>query len=298
MLNPAFRWITRCSVVGILLVLFGCSSSKPYTLVAQFSSTSKQLIMMAAIDVEGSACKVTAMTWSANPPWSPSCVVNTDQPTHKSFTIDGQQVDMDADADGFKVSNTPSLTVPFPASSSAPATTAKVAATAMVEAKAKVKSKATASEMAAKTSGNASSTAPAAASAAAAATSVTSAAFPTQWKVTLFPGHQKIVAQNLGYLVKSAGINIDGSACELDVVFKVRYPPYHLDCMASTNPRGDYHLLFNPYIVAKVASSATNTILMVSEGASISGVIWDSHGFDGWTPSVPPSWRLQTKSDN
>ncbi len=297
MLNSIFHWIARGCIAGILMILFGCSSSKPYTLVAQFPSTSKQLIMMAAIDVEGSACKVTAMTWSINQPWTPSCVVNADQPTHKSFTIDGQQVDMDVDADGFKVSNTPSLTVPFPASSAAPATTAKVAATAVAEAKAKGKSKAMVSAMSAKTPGNASSVAPAAASAAD-ATTVSSADFPIQWKVTLFPGHKKIIAQNLGYLVKSAEIDVDGSACKLDVVFKVRYPPYHLDCMASTNQRGDYHLLFNPYIVAKVAASATNTILMVSEGSSISGVIWDSHGFDGWTPSVPPSWRLQTKSDN
>ncbi len=298
MLNSTFRWIARGCIAGVLLVLFGCSSSKPYTLVAQFPSTSKQLIMMAAIDVEGSACTVTAMTWSVNKPWTPSCTVNSDQPTHKSFTIDGQQVDLDADAGGFKLSNTPPLTVPFPASSAAPAPTAKVAATTAVEAKAKGKTKAGVSKMIAKATGNTTSAAPVAASTAAAATTVSGAAFPAQWKVTLFPGHQRIVAQNLGYLVKSAEIDVDGSACKLDVVFKVRYPPYHLDCMASTNKRGDYHLLFNPYIVAKVASSATNTILMVSEGASISGVIWDSHGFDGWTPSVPPSWRLRTKSDN
>jgi len=302
MLNSIFRWVARCgAATSVLLVLFGCSSSsnKAYTLMAQLPPASKQqLIMMATIDVEGSTCNVTVMTWSPNKPWTPSCTVNQDQPTHKNFTINGQPVDIVAVSDGFKVSNAVSLTVPLPASTAAPATTATVAETAKIDSQTKANSAPAASLVVTKAKGSATTTAPASASVAAAVTTVPGQAFPTLWNLALFPGHEKLVAQNLGYLVKSAGINIDGSACELDVVFKVRYPPYHLDCAVTTNKRGDFTLLFNPFKVATAASSGTNSILLTSEGPSISGVIWDSHGFDSWTPSVPPSWRVRTKSDN
>lgn len=302
MLNSIFRWVARCgAATSVLLVLFGCSSSsnKAYTLMAQLPPASKQqLIMMATIDVEGSTCNVTVMTWSPNKPWTPSCTVNQDQPTHKNFTINGQPVDIVAVSDGFKVSNAISLTVPLPASTAAPATTARVAETAKIDSQTKAGSAPAASLVVTKAKGSATTTAPASASVAAAVTTAPGQAFPTLWNLALFPGHEKLVAQNLGYLVKSAGINIDGSACELDVVFKVRYPPYHLDCAVTTNKRGDFTLLFNPFKVATAASSGTNSILLTSEGQSISGVIWDSHGFDSWTPSVPPSWRVRTKSDN
>jgi hypothetical protein len=291
MLNSIYRWITFCGVACTLSIIWGCSSSgnSGYTLIAQLPPNSKQqLIMMAAIDVEGSTCNVTVMTWSPNKPWTPTCTVNQDTATHKNFTIDGQQVDLVGVADGFKLSNATTLTVPLPASSAAPATTAKIATAAQAANMKKPKEQKTKVAMA--------TTAPAAASSAKAENIITGQPFPTQWTMALFPGHKKLVAQNLGYLVKSAEIDIDGSACKLNVVFKVRYPPYHLDCTATTNKRGDYTLLFSPFSVATAASSATNSILLASEGASISGVIWDSHGFDSWTPSVPPSWRVR-KSD-
>jgi len=304
MLISIVRWIARCGAASVLVVLFGCSSgsNKAYTLMAQLPPTSKQqLIMMATIDVEGSACNVTVMTWSTNKPWTPSCTVNQDQPTHKNFTIDGQQVDLVAVGDGFKVSDAISLTVPLPASSAASAATANMATTAKVDTKSKSKGKSkdktATSLMTSKAKGNATTAAPASASVVTAASAVAGQAFPIQWNLSLFPGHEKLVAQNLGYLVKSAGISIDGSACELDVTFKVRYPPYHLSCTVTTNKRGDYTLLFNPFSVATAALSPTNSILLTSEGASISGIIWDSHGFDSWTPSVPPSWRVRTKAD-
>ena len=224
MLNSIFRWVARCgAATSVLLVLFGCSSSsnKAYTLMAQLPPASKQqLIMMATIDVEGSTCNVTVMTWSPNKPWTPSCTVNQDQPTHKNFTINGQPVDIVAVSDGFKVSNAISLTVPLPASTAAPATTATVAETAKIDSQTKASSAPAASLMVTKAKGSATTTAPASASVAAAVTTAPGQAFPTLWNLALFPGHEKLVAQNLGYLVKSAGINIDGSACELDVVFK------------------------------------------------------------------------------
>ncbi|MGA9851678.1 MAG: hypothetical protein WBR15_01950 [Gammaproteobacteria bacterium] len=285
--------------MSVLLVLFGCSSSnKPYTLMAQLPPLSKQQrIMIATIDVEGSECTVRVMTYAADAAWTPACAVNQDQPAQKNFTIDGQKVNFDAADGGFKVSNAPSLTLPQPATTAASATTAKAAATAQPAAHSQAEIKAAIAAVNAK--GNVSAAVPGSVAGAAAATAApTPEAFPVQWNVVLFPGHQQIVAQNLGYLVKSAAISIDGSTCKLDVVFKVRYPPYHLDCTVTTDQRGDYTLLFNPFSVANVALSSTNSILLDSEGPSISGIVWDSHGFDSWTPSVPPSWRVRTKSDN
>jgi len=292
MLNSFYRWIARCGAACTLLLLFGCSSSSNsgYTLIAQLPPNSKQqLIMMAAIDVEGITCNVTVLTWSNNKPWTPTCTVDQDQPTHKTFTIDGQQVDIAGVTDGFKVSNAISLTVPLPASSAVSAATANVAS--IVQAGIKNKSKESKPKVATAT------TAPTSASAVIAASATNGQPFPTQWNMAIFPGHEKLVAQNLGYLVKSAEIDIDGSACKLNVAFKVRYPPYNLDCTVTTNKRGDFTLLFSPFKVATAASSATNSILLESEGASISGVIWNSHGFDAWTPSAPPTWRVRVKSD-
>jgi len=287
MLNSIIRLISLYGMAAIMLVLIGCSSSpKGYTLLAELPPNSKdQLIMMAAIDVEGAACNVTVLTWSTDNPWTPPCTVNQDQPTHKNFTIAGQQVDLVGVADGFKVSNQVSLMVPLPATAAPTSKTAVAAAIAKADANTRPKET------------KASTTAPASATSNATAVAKPGQVFPTQWKMALFSGHKQLVAQNLGYMVKSAAIDINGSACKVSVVFKVRYPPYNLDCMVTTNKRGDLNLLFSPFIVANAAKSATNSILLVSEGESISGIIWDSHGFDSWTPSVPPSWRLRSKSD-
>ncbi len=286
MLNSVIRRIAICGMAAVMLALIGCSSSpKGYTLLAQLPPNSKdQLIMLAAIDVEGTTCSVTALTWSTDNPWTPSCTVNQDQPTHKNFTIAGQQVDLVGGADGFKVSNQVSLMVPLPATAAPTSKTAVMAAIAKAEANPKPKET------------KAPTVAPASATAAATAALTPGQAFPTQWNIAMFPGHEQLVAQNLGYMVKSAAIDINGSTCKLNVVFKVRYPPYNLDCMVTTNKRGDLTLLFSPFIVANAAKSSTNSILLVSEGESISGIIWDSHGFDSWTPSVPPSWRVSPKS--
>ena len=291
MLNSSIHRTGLCilGMAAIMLGLIGCSSSpKGYTLLAQLPPNSKdQLIMMAAIDVEGHVCNVTVLTWSTLSPWNPACVVNQDQATHKNFTIDGQQVDLVGDAvNGFKLSNQSSLKVPLPATAAPTSKTAVAAAIAKAVNNPNQKPK----EVKAPTA------APASGTSATVAAAAPGQAFPTQWKIALFPGHKQLVAQNLGYLVNSAGIDINGSACKLHVVFKVRYPPYNLDCIVTTNQRGDLTLLFSPFTVASAAKSATNSVLLVSEGESISGVIWDSHGFDSWTPSVPPSWRVKPKS--
>jgi hypothetical protein len=292
MLKYTLRWATVCGVLGALLFAVGCSSSssQSYTLLARLPAMSQQQrIVMAAIDVTGSSCSVNVLTEDSGTPWSPDCTVSQDTATHKSFTIGGQEVDMDGANGSFKVSNTPSLTLPPPPASVASA--ASAAATAVTATKAKgvpqVGNK--------KQKTAAATTAPAAASAAAPAPA-SGQPFPDQWGQALYPGHWKLAAQNLGYLVESANININGSVCNLDVVFKVRYAPYHLTCITTTDPQGDFTLIFNPYIVAKQALSPTNQILMASEGQSISGVVWDSHGFDSWNPSVPPSWRVAKNS--
>lgn len=276
------RWVAVCGALGALLFISGCSSSssKSYTLLAKLPAMGQQQrIYMAAIDVTGSACKVTVLTEDSGTPWSPDCTVNQDSSTQKSFTIGGQQVDLQGSAGSFTADTT--LTLPPVATSAAPAATAKPATAAAP----------TTTKKAAATKATPAGSAPAAASAAPAAP-VTGQPFPTQWGQAPYPGQWKLAAQNLGYLVDSANISIDGSACELHVRFKVRYPPYDLWCIATTDPQGDFTLIFNQVIVAKKALSPTNQILLASEGQSISGLVWDSHGFDGWNPAVPPSWRV------
>lgn len=275
------RWVAGCGALGALLLVYGCSSSssKSYTLLAKLPQMSQQQrIVMAAIDVTGSTCTVSILTADSGTLWSPDCSVNQDSVTHKSFTIGGQQVDMEGANGSFTAKS--ALTLPLPATTAAAAATATPAAASQGAGKAAIKNKAVAS-----------ASAPGAASATPAAPA-TGQPFPDQWGQALYPGQWKLAAQNLGYLVASANIGINGSACELHVVFKVRYPPYNLQCVVTTDPQGNFTLIFNPFIVAKQALSPTNQIVLASEGQSISGLVWDSHGFDAWNPAVPPSWRI------
>ena len=284
----SLRWVAGCGALGALLCVYGCSSSssKSYTLLARLPAMSQQQrIVMAAIDVSGSTCTVHILTSDSGTPWSPDCAVTDDTSTHKSFTIGGQQVDMDGNAGSFTAKT--ALTLPLPATTAVSATTATAATTAAKAAVAVKKATAPAKAAMASSVPGAATAAPAA--------PVTGQPFPEQWGKSLYPGHWDLAAQNLGYLVESATISINGSACELHVHFKVRYAPYDLSCIATTDPQGDFTLIFNPFIVAKKALSPTNQILLASEGQSISGIVWDSHGFDGWNPSVPPSWRVAKK---
>ncbi|MGH8293601.1 MAG: hypothetical protein ACRESA_09050 [Gammaproteobacteria bacterium] len=273
------RWVAVCGALGALLLGYGCSSSssKSYSLLAKLPAMSQQQrIVMAAIDVTGSTCTVNILTADSGTLWSPDCTVNQDSATHKSFTIGGQQVDMEGASGSFTAKT--ALTLPLPPSTAASAATATPATAA----------KPATGKAVAKTPAVVGASAPAAGSAAA----VTGQPFPDQWGQALYSGQWKLAAQNLGYLVQSANIAINGSACELHVVFKVRYPPYNLSCVTTTDPQGNFTLIFNPFIVAKKALSPTSQILLASEGQSISGLVWDSHGFDAWNPSVPPSWRV------
>lgn len=313
MLKFTLRWAVRCGAVAALLVIFGCSSSsKSYTLLANLEAMSQtQRIVMAAIDVTGSTCKVSVLTADSATLWTPDCTVNASSATHKSFTIAGQQVVMDGENGSFKVSNSPSLTLPVVTHSVATAAinaayagTAASAASAAPAAKAKTETKASKKSSSKKEKGTKNSkenekvakasTAPAAVSAAPPAP-VTGQAFPDKWTLSTYPGHWNLAAQNLGYLVQSANVTIDGSQCKLDVEFKVKYPPYRFDCIATSDADQNFTLIFNPYLIAQKALSPTNQIVFASEGQSLTGVVWDSHGFDAWNPAVPPSWRVAQK---
>ena len=35
---------------------------------------------------------------------------------------------------------------------------------------------------------------------------------------------------------------------------------------------------------------------LTSEGTGITGNVWDSHGFDSWTPTLPPQWTATSFS--
>lgn len=264
--NLAVRWLLYLCALGALGVVTGCSSSaKPYTLVAQLPPLSQTHMVAATIDVEGSRCGVRVMTLDSSNPWTPACAVISDQSGFKDFTIDGKEVKFGAVDNGFKVLSTNPPTLPPPASTAPAATTVKAAAIAK-------------------------SPAPAASTAVTTATAVTGESFPDQWVQAPYPGHVKLQGQNLGFLVQTATLTISGSAGMLDVVFKGSYSPLHLKCSVIADQRGDYTLLFNPAEASKATGGGNYSILLSSEGQSISGNIWDSHGFDSWTPSLPPQW--------
>ncbi|MHB8424349.1 MAG: hypothetical protein ACYDB9_04215 [Gammaproteobacteria bacterium] len=267
--RAAFRWMARGCAAGAVLVLFGCSSSsKPYTLVAQLPPLSQQArIVAATIDVQGSICNVRIVTLDASKAWRPVCLVNKDQPTYKSLTIGGQEVDFGAVGNGFKVLSATLPTLPGLASSAASAATGAAAA--------KVKA-ATATQ------------APAAASSPVA--QVAAPSFPEQWNLSPYPGHVKLQGQNRGFLVTSAILTINGSEGTLDVTYKTSYKPLHLKCTVIANQKGNFTLLFNPSKSVNLTGGGNYSVLLSSEGESISGNIWDSHGFDTWTPSLPPQW--------
>jgi hypothetical protein len=254
-----------------LLLSAGCSSSKPYTLAAQLAPSSQSGLVAATIDVNGDGCAVRVMMANNPQAWTPVCIVNKNQSGFKSFTIGGTQVDFGAVPGGFKVLSATLPTLPVPAASTA--------ATPAVAASGKA---ATASAP------------PAAATATAAPTPV----FPDQWGISPYPGTVTLQGQNLGFLITSASLKIHGSQGTLDVTFKASYSPLHMACTVISNPHGDFNLVFDPTETSKLTGGGNYNIQLVSEGAGITGNVWDSHGFDSWTPGLPPQWVATSVSSN
>ena len=264
------HWVVRAGAVGALLLLFGCSSSKPYSLVASLPATDH--VVIGTINVHDGHCEVrfASLDWADF--YAPSCEVLKDQSAFKSFKIGGTQIDFGAVDNGFKVlSVAPKLPGANVAAAPAAATGAKAAAAP------------------------AKTTAPAPSTAAAVATAA-GEDFPTQWTVTPYPGVLNLAGQNPGYLLASNKLVIQGADAMLDVTFKAAYKPLHLGAIVAANDHGDFRLVFNPHVTASLTSGGNYDVELVSEGAGISGNIWDSHGFDSWTPSLPPTWGVLSDS--
>ncbi|MGE5624003.1 MAG: hypothetical protein ACM3ZT_00465 [Bacillota bacterium] len=256
------QWIVRAGAVGALLLLFGCSSGKPYSLVASLPSTDH--VVIGTINVHDGQCDVhfASLDWADF--YAPACKVLKDQSGFKSFNIGGTEIQFGAVDNGFKVLNAaPKL--PAPNVSAAPAAgTGKAAAAA--------------------------TKAPAPSTAAVA--SATGEDFPVQWIVAPYPGDANLAGQNPGYLLSSNKLTIQGGSAELNVTFKAAYKPLHLFAIVSSNDHGDFRLVFNPHVTSSLTSGGNYDVELVSEGTGISGNIWDSHGFDSWTPSLPPTWAV------
>ncbi|HET7922206.1 MAG TPA: hypothetical protein VFM15_05570 [Gammaproteobacteria bacterium] len=260
---PVLRHTAGMGLCVVLLLAAGCSSSKPYTLVAQTLPLTQSRVVAATIDVKGRACTVRVMISDTTKVWTPVCTVLKDQSGFKSFNIGGTQVDFGAVPSGFKVLSASLPTIPAPSTAAAPAAASvKVAAAA----------------------------AKPAAAPAPAQPALAPAVFPEEWGLSLYPGRVSLQGQNLGFLITSAKLDIQGSNGQLDVTFKASYSPLHLDCTVLTNSHGDFHLIFNPAEASRLTGGGNYNIQLVSEGSSITGNIWDSHGFDSWTPSLPPQW--------
>ena len=246
--------ILGISAVGLVLSLMGCSSTKPYTLVAQVPSGTQQTrILSATIDINGLSCNVRVVLLDMPQPWTPICFVKQDHANFKSLLIANQQVDIGAVGDGFQVLN--NMLPPLPARAE------NVAESGGTQVK----------------SDNHLPKYPA-------------AGFPTDWSQSAYPGHVVLEGQNTGYLVTKARLTINGSQGTLDVAYKTGYQPLHLACTVLANQHGDYTLIFNPIALNRAVAGANFNIPMVSEGPNISGNIWDARGFDTWTPSLPPQW--------
>lgn len=257
------RWLALTVALGALTALYGCTPSSPtgqqaYTLSAQLPPLFQQTrIVAASIDVNGFACSVRIVTLDSVKPWTPVCLVKQDQPAFKSFSIGGQQVELGAVGDSYKVLQSSLTTLPTPVDTAS--TVTKPAAGGVVD----------------------TTVAPAAQG---------PLSLPQTWKLLPYAGQHTLRGQNTGFMITSAMLTINGSAGTLAVNYKNTYAPLHLECSVTTNNKGDYTLLFNPMQLAKITGTGGYTIQLVSEGQAISGNIWDSRGFDSWQPNLPPQW--------
>ncbi|MDE2091895.1 MAG: hypothetical protein KGJ08_08355 [Gammaproteobacteria bacterium] len=262
--SAVYREIAQfCAVGTIILWLIGCSSSKPYTLVAQLPSGSKQSrVLTATIDIDGLSCNVRIMMLDSPKAWAPICFVKQDHPNFKSFLIANQQVDLGTVGDGFQILNSMVPTLPPASRSGTGVSTGKG-------------------------SGNPS-----------ALPNSTDSSFPDQWRQSTYPGHLVLQGQNTGYLVTKATLTVNGSRGILDVIYKTGYAPLHLACTVLANQHDDFTLIFNPLELNKLSPGANYTITLSAESSTISGNIWDSQGFDTWTPSLSPQWVASSSSSD
>ena len=253
--SAIYRQFTIICALGAILLLIGCSSPKPYTLVARLPSGPQQARVLAAtIDVNGLACNVRIMMLDSPKAWTPICFVKQDHLNFKSFLIANQQVDLGTVGDRFQVLNSMVPTLPAPMASTSTATARKGI--------------------------NIPSASPNSAD----------SGFPNEWRQSSYPGHVVLNGQNTGYLVTKATLTINGSQGILDVTYKTGFAPMHIECSVLANQHGDLTLIFNPTALNKISPGASYNIPLSSESSSISGNIWDSRGFDTWTPSLPPQW--------
>jgi len=259
------HWIVRAGALGALLTLFGCSSGKPYSLIAQLPASDH--VVVGSIEVNNGQCAVhfASLDWADF--YKPPCKVLKDQSGFKSFSIGGTQIDFGAVDNGFKV---------LTAAPKLPGANVAAAPVAATGAAAK------------------GATPAPAASTAAAAPAAAGEDFPTQWAVAPYPGTMNMAGQNPGYLLASDSLVINGGDATLDVTFKAAYKPIHMFAIVVANDHGDYRLVFNPHVTAALTGGGNYDVSLVSEGEGISGTVWDSHGFDSWVPSLPPTWAVKS----
>lgn len=267
----AYLWAARITAVAAAVVLSACAPSSStgtsdYTLTAQLPALFQHTRIVAAhIDVNGLACSVRIVTLDSTKAWTPVCLVKQDQPTFKSFSIAGQQVEFGAVGNTFRVLQSGLTSLPTPVESAASA--AKPAVGGSVD----------------------TTIAPAA---------LGPLTLPQTWELVPYAGQHTLRGQNNGFMITSATLTINGSQGTLAVTYKNTYAPLHLQCTVTANKKGDYTLLFNPMDLAKITGSGGYTIQLISEGQALSGNIWDSRGFDSWQPNLPPQWILVSSASN
>ena len=106
MISRAYDPLDRpCGRRGRLLSLFGCSSGKPYSLVASCRPPITWWWLPSTWTTASALCAFASLDW--NDFYTPACKVLKDQSGFKSFNIGGTQMDFGAVDKGFKVLSTP-----------------------------------------------------------------------------------------------------------------------------------------------------------------------------------------------
>lgn len=264
------HWTVRAGALAALLLLFGCSSGKPYALVAQLPANDH--LVVAAITVNNGQCtaEFASLDWADF--YKPSCKVVKDQSGFKSFNINGTEIQFGGVDNGFKTLTTPPKLPGADVAAAPAASTAPGAKPAAAPAAA------------------------ATASAAAPAAGAPGEDFPSQWAVAPYPGDMHLAGQAPGYLLATDNLVVQGGNATLDVTFKTpAYKPLHMFAIVTADEKGDFRLVFSPHVTGSLTAGGTYDVSMVSEGEGISGTVWDSHGFDSWTPSLPTTWAVKSE---
>src|SRR4051812_20864869 len=93
------KWIASAGAAAALLLLFGCSSAKPYALVAELPANDRLVVGVITVNNGQCTAEFASLDWADF--YKPACTVVKDQAGFKSFNIAGTEVQFGAVENGF-----------------------------------------------------------------------------------------------------------------------------------------------------------------------------------------------------